>query len=198
MTLLTAIKPVERSHLDDVVLAIEWSPSGHTIALGADGRALVAGANRLTAPIGPDPISCAWISPDRVAVIDGHLGVVVAGRAPTGVVACAGPVDVVAPSPGPDETIARQQHVVVAGFEGVSVVRANSQQIEQPTLIPTGPIRSVIQLGGSTWLAGGTNGLVVVDLALGCVDQRVCFSSQLSSSGETRFQSFLCSVFTSV
>lgn len=173
MNLLTAIEPVDRYRLDDAVLAIEWSATDRLIALGADGRALVAGSERLTAPVGPDPIACAWISPDRVAVVDGLLGVVVAGRAPTGVVACTGPVDVAAPSSGADGTLACRHHVVVAGREGVSIVHANAEHLEQPTVIATGPVRALVHLGGTIWLAGGTDGLVVVDVALGCVDQRV-------------------------
>lgn len=173
MSLLTGIEPVERQHLDDTVLAIEWSSTDRMMALGADGRASITGAERLTAPVGPDPIACAWMSPERVAVVDGLLGVVVAGRAPTGVVTCAGQVGVAAPSPEADDTIACRQHVVVAGRAGVSVVHANSRQIEPPTVISTGPIRSLVHLGGSIWLAGGSAGLVVVDVALGCVDQRV-------------------------
>lgn len=173
MTLLTTIEPVERYTLDDAVLAIEWSATDRTIALAADGRALVIGADRLTAPIGPDPIACAWITADLVAVVDGLLGVVVAGRGPTGVVAHTGTIDVVAPSHHANETIARQHYVVIAGRDGVSVVRADSQRVGQPSTIDTGSVRTVVHLGGTIWLAGGADGLIVVDVSLGCIDQRV-------------------------
>ncbi|MEL6891419.1 MAG: hypothetical protein AAFP84_07475 [Actinomycetota bacterium] len=173
MTLLTAIEPVDHHHLEDAVRAIEWSASDRMMALGADGRTLVAGAERLTAPVGPDPIACAWISPDRVAVVDGLLGVVVAGRAPTGIVAGSGPVAVASPSRGADDTTACRQHVVIAGHGGVSVMHADAQRIDEPTVIHCGPVRVLAHLGGAIWLAGGTDGLVVVDVALGCVDQRV-------------------------
>ena len=42
MTLLTALEPQVQRSLDDAVRDIAWSPTGRVLALGADGKALLA------------------------------------------------------------------------------------------------------------------------------------------------------------
>ena len=116
MTLLTAIRPTERHTLDDAVRAVSWSPTGRVLALGADGRALLGGTDRLTAPIGPDPIDCCWITAERVAVVDGLLGVVVAGGGSVDLVPVERALAVSAPLPaGSGETTPRAQCAVIVG-----------------------------------------------------------------------------------
>ncbi len=173
MTLLTAIRPSERRTLDDAVRAISWSPTGRVLALGADGRALLGGTDRLTAPIGPDPIDCCWITDDRVAVVDGLLGVVIAGGGSVDLVPVERALAVGAPTPRGDEAQGRAHCAVVVGGDGCTVVPPHPTSPDQTTTIDTGPLRTAVHLGGSMWLAGGADGLVAVDVALACVDQRV-------------------------
>ena len=45
--------------------------------------------------------------------------------------------------------------------------------MQQPTRIDTGPLRTAVHLGGPIWLGGGADGLVVVDIDLDCIDERV-------------------------
>ncbi|MEM1334405.1 MAG: WD40 repeat domain-containing protein [Actinomycetota bacterium] len=171
--LITALQPIERYSLTDAVRSISWSPTERTLALGADGRARLGDHEQLTAPIGPDPVGACWITGERVAVIDAALGVVVAGGGSIDAAPVLGPVCVEAPRVDADPNVARHQYAVVAGHDGVSVIRPEPVGARQPTRISTGPVRALTHLGGSIWLAGGAGGLVVVDVALAAVDQRV-------------------------
>ncbi|MFK8024303.1 MAG: hypothetical protein AB8G26_10120 [Ilumatobacter sp.] len=173
MTLLSTIEPTEQLRLGDAVRAIGWSATGRTIAIGADGRALLGGDGRLTGPIGPDPLDCAWINSERVAVIDSMIGVVTTGGGSIHAIEIAGALQVLAPTNGPDSHVAREHHCVVVGATGLTTISADPRRIGRPTTIDTGPLRTAVHLGGSVWLGGGRDGLVVVDVALGCIDQRV-------------------------
>jgi len=173
MTLLTGVETSERHRLGDAVRSIAWSPTEKAIALGAHGRALFIGQSRLTAPIGPDPIGCAWITTERMAVVDGLLGVVLAGGGSVDTIAVDGIVDVIGPMPTVGNEVPHERCCIALGAAGVTVVRANPPRAQQAVTIPTGPVRTGVHLGGSIWLAGGAAGLVVIDVALGCVDQRI-------------------------
>ncbi|MEM8747534.1 MAG: hypothetical protein AAGF91_12600 [Actinomycetota bacterium] len=180
MTLLSSIHPVERFHLTDAVRSVAWSAADRLIALGADGRARIDSANELTAPIGPDPIGCCWVTVDRVAVVDGALGVVVAGGGSVDVVPIDGALGVSPLAVVPDEVdgeggdgVTRQRYCAAFGRDGLTVIHPDQDGRRPPTTIDTGPIRLARHAGGAIWLTGGADGLSVVDVSLACVDQRV-------------------------
>jgi len=172
VTLLTELRVTDRHLLDDAVRALAWSSTDRLLALGADGRARVGDSDRLTAPIGPDPISCAWVTVDRVAVVDGLSGVIIAGGGAVDVAPSATAVDI-SPASASGDAVPQEHCAVVTGTAGVSVVRANSRSDAPKMLIDTGPVRTAAHLGGTIWLVGGGTGLAVVDIALGCIDQRI-------------------------
>jgi len=173
VTLLTALEPRVQRSLDDAVRDIAWSPTGRVLALGADGRALLAADGQLTGPVGPDPIGCCWINDHRVAVVDGALGVVVAGGGSIDLAPIDGVLVVRSPDPQHGDPVARPSYCVMAGAGGLSVVRPERSGVTVPLRIRTGPLRVVAQLDGPMWLGGGADGLVVADVERGCVEQRI-------------------------
>ncbi|MEM9038692.1 MAG: hypothetical protein AAGD33_02225 [Actinomycetota bacterium] len=178
MTLLSSIHPVERFLLTDAVRSVAWSGADRLIALGADGRARIDSAAELTAPIGPDPIGCCWVAVDRVAVVDGAIGVVLAGGGSVDVVPVDGalgvsPMALVPDHGGGDGGSTRERYCAAFGSAGLTVIHPDQDSRRRPTTIQTGPIRLARHAGGAIWLTGGADGLSVVDVALACVDQRV-------------------------
>jgi len=172
VTLLTALEPQVQRSLDDAVRDIAWSPTGGVLALGADGKALLAADGQLIGPIGPDPIGCCWINDHRVAVVDGMVGLAVAGCGSIDLAPIDGALTVQAPLQHGGSS-ASAGYCVVAGAGGLNVVHPERSSVADPSRIRTGPLRVVAQIDGPMWLGGGADGLVVVDVDLGCVEQRI-------------------------
>ena len=178
--LLTAIQPRKRHKLADAVRGVSWSHTGRLMALGADGRAMIDSEARITNPIGPDPITCSWIGSDRVAVVDGVLGAIVAGGGSVEILPVQRVVAVERADGITRQPREHERHVVLVGGDGFASVRLDAPPGLRTTTIDTGPVRMTSHLGGSIWLAGGAAGLVVVDITLGCVDHRIELPSVVS------------------
>ena len=162
--LVTVVVEQWRTRLGDACRSMAWSPHGRLLVVGADGRSLVDQPGQVTAPMSPDPVHAAWLGERRVAVVDAVTGVVFAGSGniDTWLVEGARLVD----SAG--------GRTVVAGSNSLSVF-GHPDASDPPDIVTTsvGCSHSLVHTAGALWAVGGTNGVALVDAALGCTDLRI-------------------------
>ncbi|MFK7919368.1 MAG: WD40 repeat domain-containing protein [Ilumatobacter sp.] len=152
------------AELPDSVRLLDWSPQGRLVAIAADGSALVEDAHRVTAPLTPDPRDAVWLGERSLAVVDPLAGLVMVGEVPTRAL----------PFRGAHRIGTHGGRTVVAGDGRVAVFGHPASNAE-PEVIWTGLgiTHACEHVGGTIWAIGGTGGLALVDIGLGCVDQRV-------------------------
>jgi len=150
--------------LPDAVRLLDWSPQGRLLAIAADGSALVEHPDRVTAPMTPDPCDAVWLGERALAVVDPLDGLVTAG------------FHRVRPLPfrGARRVETHGGRTVVAG-DGRLAVFGHLGIDDTPEVIWTGigVSHACAHVGGTMWVIGGTGGLALVDVALGCVDTRL-------------------------
>jgi WD40 repeat protein len=157
--------------LPDAVRVCDWSPKGRLLAIAADGSALVGGPDQLTAPMTPDPRDAVWLGERALAVVDPVVGLVAAGMN------CDQPL----PFFGARRVETHGGRTVIAG-DGRLAAFSHPAIDPVPEVIWTGigVTHACVHVGGAIWALGGTDGLVLIDVSLGCVDTRLELSGVLA------------------
>jgi len=152
------------TELPDAIRVLDWSPQGRLLAIAANGSALVGCIDRVTAPMTPDPRDAVWLGERALAVVDPVVGVVTAG------------FDHDQPLPfwGARRIGTHGGRTVIAGDGRLAAIGHPALDVV-PEVIWTGVgvTHACVHIGGSMWAVGGTGGLAVVDVALGCLDTRL-------------------------
>jgi WD40 repeat protein len=157
--------------LPDAVRVFDWSPKGRLLAIAADGSALVGGPERITSPMTPDPRDATWLGERALAVVDPVVGLVTAGLNSDQPLPFWGARRV--GTHGGRTVISGDGRLAVLGHPGINRV---------PEVIWTGigVTHACFHVGGAMWALGGTKGLALIDVALGCVDTRVELSGVIA------------------
>jgi len=161
---LTTVAVDMTTMLPDAVRVLDWSRQGRLLAIAANGSALVGSSDCLTAPMTPDPSDAVWLGERALAVVDPVVGLVTAGfnrDRPT-------------PFCGARRIGTHGGRTVVAG-NGRLAVLGHPGINPTPEVVQTGigVTYACVHVGGTIWAVGGTDGLALIDVALGCVDTRL-------------------------
>ena len=150
--------------LPDAVRILDWSRQGRLLAIAANGSALVGSPGCLTAPVTPDPRDAVWLGERELAVVDPVVGLITAGLTR----------DRPTPFCGARRIGTYGGQMVVAG-DGRLGVFGCTEIDPAPEVIQTGigVTYACIHVGGTIWAVGGTGGLSLIDVALGCIDTRL-------------------------
>jgi len=150
--------------LPDAVRVLRWSPRGRLLAVAANGSALVENPDRVTAPMTPDPRDAIWLGERALAIVDPLAGVLTAGFDRDRPLEFRGARRI--GTHGGRTIVAGDGRVAVFGHPGIDHI---------PEVIWTGigVTHACAHVSGSLWVLGGTGGLALVDVALGCVDTRL-------------------------
>ena len=150
--------------LPDAVRVLDWSRQGRLLAIAANGSALVGSPECLTAPMTPDPRDAVWLGEQALAVVDPIVGLITPGFNRDRPTPFCGACRV--GTHGGRTVVAGNGRLAVLGHPGIST---------RPEVIQTGigVTHACVHVGGTIWAVGGTGGLALIDVALGCVDTRL-------------------------
>ena len=169
---ITVVSPVVEAELAEAVVSIDWSPAGRLAVLTADGRAMVDDLQRASNPVGGAVRSLTWIDDGLLAVADHRLGIVVAG----------GGDPAMHPLMRARVVVGRRERLVAVGGELAWSLDRDGAVVAVPGRC--GELRAVSFVTASLVAVAGTDGIALVDLALGVVDTRVELEAPLSVAAD--------------
>ena len=144
--------------LSDAPRAAAWSSGGRLLVVSADGRTMIDHPDRLSHPIGPDPIAAAWIDETHAVIGDRRLGTYSTDR------------------PSGDD---RRYPVAALGSLGRTVVAATDDRLvvhragspgDTEMSSRVGRVRDLAPVTEAIWVIVGERGWSVVDVGLDTVE----------------------------
>ena len=155
------------ARLSDAPRAAAWSSGGRLLVVSADGRTMIDRPDRVSDPIGPDPVAAAWIGEECAVVADGRLGTYSTGR--TRANARRYPVTALGAF-GATAVAATGDRLVVRRAEAVDDVELSSR---------VGRVRDLAPITEAIWVVVGERGWAVVDVGLDTLEAMIEFEGCL-------------------